>query len=112
MREKKADLMIQRSCTASPSLHMIPGTICQHTPMVPPAQIVQEYYVTVSNAAEVSINLTGAGAAMLAEVAETRFQELTDVIQELTAMIQGLQRRQEADRADIDYIALMRGVDL
>lgn len=70
-----------------------------------PAQIIHEYYVTVSNAAEVSINLTGAGAAMLAEVAEAKFQELT-------AMIQELKQKQERDRADIDYIALMRGVDL
>lgn len=77
-----------------------------------PAQIVQEYYATVSNTAEVSINLTGAGAALLAEVAEERFQELTETIQRLTEMIRGLQQKQERDRADIDYIALMRGVDL
>lgn len=91
-----------------------------------PAQITHEYYVTVSNAAEVTINLAGAGAAMLAEVAEARFQGLAETIQGLieaerglaetiqglTETLQGLQEKQERDRADIDYIALMRGVDL
>ena len=92
----------------------------------PPAQIIQEYRCKVSNAAEVSIDLTGAGAAMLVEEAEARFQGLTDMIQGLietdqglaemiqglTETVQGLQEKQERDRADIDYIALMRGVDL
>lgn len=76
----------------------------------PPAQIIQEYRCKVSNAAEVSIDLTG--AAMLAEEAEARFQGLTELIKGLAETLQGLQEKQERDRADIDYIALMRGVDL
>ena len=48
-----------------------------------PAQITQEYYATVSNAAEVTIRIVDAGAALLVEDAEREFRRIDGEIDKL-----------------------------
>ena len=45
-----------------------------------PAQIIQEYYTTISSSEDVTIYLKDTGALMLAEDAEKRFQEVLEAI--------------------------------
>lgn len=45
-----------------------------------PAQIIQEYYTTISNSEDVTIYLKDTGAVMLAEEAEKRFQKIYEAI--------------------------------
>lgn len=56
------------------------------------AQIIQEYYVTVSNSAEVSIKATG--AALLVEVAEKEYLKKTSIVNGLEeAIVETAQQR-------------------